>query len=252
MESLWFVFIINASDKKFILIKEYFMAGSIANFVNSQAAVRGGHVDVGFLVDNSGSMSPYADAVTGAVKELMKKVAALGERSVKGNFIFSEFSATYNQIVNKPYAELSKSPYYRFSVDSYTCLYDSIAAMITDVERNIENAGPTKGDVIIPILTDGQDTGCKMSAEKIKELINTKTEQGWKFILLGSDSETGSIAQQIGINKELAITFDTKNMKEAIDFVGNKIEQVSKGRKLQITQQERLLLEGSTNRKNEL
>lgn len=223
----------------------------MANFVNSQAAINSAYTHVGFLIDKSGSMYEYTSTVNQGVNELLKMLATLGGKR-KGDLVLSEFSSSYSPVLNKPFSKLSKSPSYDFMVNGATCLYDSIVEIIKDVESNERKVSEKKSRVIVPILTDGYDSGCEITAAEVEKLINLKTEQGWQFILLGSDSSTGSIAQQIGIKEDLAITFDQRNMGKAIDFVGKKIEQVSKGRKLQITQQERLLLEGSSKRKTEL
>lgn len=227
------------------------MSNSIANFVNSQVAIGGAHIHVGFLVDKSGSMHPYTNAVTDGVNQFLKKISSLGEKRL-GNLVFSEFSESYTPVLNKAFKDISKSPSYNFISDSYTCLYDSIVRIVKDVEANLEKSDSKKSRVIIPIMTDGQDSRCSTTAEEVGNLIKLKTDQGWEFILLGADSETPAIAGQIGIKPDFAVTFDTGNMKKAIDFVGKKISQLAQGKKLKVTHEERLLLEGSSGRKTEL
>ena len=221
---------------------------SIANMVNSQAVGSSFYTHVGFLIDNSGSMDPYTHSVNEGVKEFLSNIYSLAASRRKGDLVLSEFSNFYSPVLNKDFSLISKSTKYNFKANSYTCLYDSIQKIISDVEKNVKKVANNKSKVIIPILTDGQDSGCTLTANQIEQIIESKKKEGWQFVFLGSDSSTKEIAGKIGINPDLAITFDQNRIKEAIDFVGKKLNQVSRGRELRVTQDERFLLEGSSSR----
>ncbi|MCH9631942.1 MAG: hypothetical protein S4CHLAM6_02640 [Chlamydiae bacterium] len=231
------------------------MSNSIASFVNSQSAVAaaaaGPHTYIGFLIDKSGSMFPYVDAVTDGVNQFISKISSFGGKR-PGDFILSEFSSDYTQVLNKAFSKVSKTFNYNFQPESITCLYDSVVRIVKDVEAKIAGSGGKKSKIIIPIMTDGQDSGCSVTAQEVKQLVESKTGQGWEFMLLGADLETPEIADQIGIKQDLAVTFDPSNMKEAIGFVGKKVTQFMQGKVLKVTQEERLLLEGSPRGKTEL
>lgn len=214
---------------------------SIAKVLSSSAATYNVPM-VGVVVDKSGSMIPYMDDVIKGVTQLIKSQAQCKK---EGFFNLAEFSDGYRTVLDSKFSEIKSSFRYNYYPNGGTCLYDAIAQMPENIENKIASAATkaaAKAKVVIAIMTDGEDTGCRRSAREIKELIERKAKEGWQYLLLGALSSTPAIAEEIGISKDRAAIFGEGNVEKAINLIDSKIQSAIKGKKLHITAEERTIL----------
>jgi hypothetical protein len=209
---------------------------SLASALGGAKTVGAGPALVGVLVDKSGSMHPYQSAVTAGVNQLV-----LEQQKIKGagNLALAEFSHTYQTIFNQQFSKIDSTFSYNYQPEGGTCLYDSIETMTTDFEKQITTMAKKPKKVVIAVLTDGEDTGCKNTVASISKLLERKTKEGWEYMLLGALPRALEIAGQIGIPKDRAAVIDPNNIKGSIDFINQKLSESRKGKRLMISDKER-------------
>jgi hypothetical protein len=193
---------------------------------------------IGVLVDKSGSMSCHTKAVTDGVTQLVAEQLKL---KGAGRFTLAEFSGDYNVVLDNEFTKLSPKFHYNYNPNGGTCLYDSLYKMTTDFEQKIKEMSKKPKKVVITVITDGEDSGCKVSIDTIKDLIKNKIKDGWEYLLLGADSSTLEMASNMGISKDRAAIFNN-NIAGSIDFIARKIGEVRRGKTLAITADERATL----------
>lgn len=204
---------------------------------------------VGILVDKSGSMDPYTNAVTKSVNQLV-----LDQQKLKGSgqMTLAEFSHDYSVVFNKEFSKIDPKFHYNYQADGGTCLYNSIERMTADIENQLKGMAKKPKKVVVAIMTDGEDTHCGTTVETIKQLIEKKMKEGWEYMLLGALPDALNIADKMGIPKDRAAVVDSNNIAGSINFISKKISESRKGKQLRISDVERATLALPPSGKNEL
>jgi hypothetical protein len=77
------------------------------------------------------------------------------------------------------------------------------------------------------ILTDGaENSSTEYTVRKIKELIEHKRLQGWRFVFLGANQDAFIAASRIGIDTESTLSFDTDVVDSAIRSAGSAVSRM--------------------------
>lgn len=153
-----------------------------------------------FVVDCSGSMYGLEKDTVGGINATLDE-----NRKLDGevNLTITLFNQKRNVI--RDGVPLSECP--NLTMDDYqtsgcTALLDAVGETIENTSY-LQNHMPAeyKADkVIFVITTDGlENASTHYTYLDIKKMIETKTEEGWEFLFLGSDLEVVQQAAQIGI-----------------------------------------------------
>lgn len=208
----------------------------LAQALNSQATLFSSAL-VGLLVDRSGSMFPYTSQVTQGVNQLVtEQLKSKGA----GHFTLAEFDHVFGTVLDKPFNQI-ESFKYNYEPRGGTCLYDSIAELTNNFEKKLAEMSK-KMKVIIAVMTDGEDSGCKISLSEIKAIIEKKKSAGWEYLLIGALPKTVSMAESMGISSDRAAAFGEGNIAGTFKLISNKINAVRKGRAPAITKEEQTIL----------
>jgi len=151
------------------------------------------------VLDRSGSMSSIGQATVDGFNEfLLEQKGAKGKAFVTLVQFDDRYQVDYKNVPVKNVEDLI----YRetFLPRGMTALHDAIGKTILDVD--------TKRDVVFVIITDGHENASKeFNNEKVLELINGKTTEGWNFIYLGANQDAIKAGQNIGIKAGNSLTY---------------------------------------------
>ncbi len=162
-----------------------------------------------FLLDRSGSMAGLESDTIGGFNAFIEKQSQMdGETIVTAVLFDNKYEILWNGIDAKK-VKLTDKEYY---VRGCTALLDATGKTILDVGYRISKTEESKrpNKVIFVITTDGYENASKeFTYEKVKQLIKHQQEvHGWEFIFLGANIDAGKEAENMGICKENAYSFE--------------------------------------------
>jgi len=183
-----------------------------------------------FLLDRSGSMAGLEGDTIGGFNGFIEKQRKVeGETIVTAVLFDDRYEILWNGIdANK--AKLSDKEYY---VRGSTALLDAVGKTILDVGYRLSKTSECgkPGKVIFVITTDGMENASREFTDgKVKELINHQKEKyNWEFIFLGANIDAEKAANNIGIDRNNAFSFEAS--KAGVECMYNMVcEAVSEKR----------------------
>jgi hypothetical protein len=157
-----------------------------------------------FLLDRSGSMETCWDDTIGGYNSFISDQAVFGGTVTLVQFDH-EYSVTYNQ---KPIGEVVPLNRTTYQPRGSTALLDAIGRTI--------KAWTSPDAPTIIVLTDGVENSSQHYTKgHIKDLIESKTKDGWTFVYLGANQDAFSEAGSIGIGPTCTMNFDGANTPDA-------------------------------------
>lgn len=208
---------------------------SLASAVGS-SIVRSVPTVVGLLIDKSGSMWPYQEIVISSLSQLVADQQKM--KGAKASLLLSEFSHDYGKVLDKDFQDINKNKFYDYVPDGGTCLYDSIRDITEDMKKKIDGMEQKPKRVVVGIVTDGEDNGCKTSISDAKKTIEKMQKQGWEYLFFGALGNTENVAKGLGISADRSAMFGD-NVKGGLNLISDKITQARRGKPLAITDKER-------------
>jgi hypothetical protein len=167
-----------------------------------------------FILDRSGSMGDCIDATIDGYNEFVK---SCDPDDCMTLCLFNDKSTiVYDDKKIRDITPLTRHVYRPIGP---TALLDAIGKTIHKAEKS--SKPPT-----IVIFTDGLENASAYFTHKtIRDLIETKTKCGWKFIYLGANQDAIWEAEQFGIGEEHSMTFSTQNIKETFRSMSSGIDR---------------------------
>jgi hypothetical protein len=161
------------------------------------------------ITDESGSMSPVANDMRGALNTFFKDQA-----EVKGKCLVDYYN--FSSVVDKRYedkpvadAEAMLNPH------GMTALLDAVGVGVTDLGKKLAALpeGERPGTVIVAVVTDGyENMSRKWSASAIKELIKQQEDEySWQFTFLGANMDAVAVGESFGFSAQSSLTYDVHN-----------------------------------------
>lgn len=153
-----------------------------------------------FVLDESGSMGPIAQAARDGFNEYLQEQIAHG----------GDTWWTLTTFTNRPHTRFAVIPGAEvrplgndYSPHGTTALYDAVGRAITKTRQYLEGQGDDRpSDVIFVILTDGfENASRRWTARQVFDLISEAEEAGWQFVFLGANQDSWSVAQGMGIRR---------------------------------------------------
>ncbi len=153
-----------------------------------------------FVLDESGSMEPIAQATRDGFNEYLDEQVGHGGPTWWTLTTFANHPRTRFAVI--PGAEVRPLGD-DYSPHGMTALYDAVGRSITKTQRYLETLGSDRpSDVIVVILTDGMENASqKWTARQVFDLITEAENSGWQFVFLGANQDSSSVAQNMGIRK---------------------------------------------------
>lgn len=180
-------------------------------------------VHVGLLIDRSGSMDEMdGNELAGSATRLIKEQIN-SENVNKVTATIANFDDRY-EIINRN-IEASKLEITKADIEprGLTALYTSLGRFINDVGedlRNMEDERP--GNVVIIMLTDGQQTCDKLENREERDAIfegsngykelnklvkQQEDDYKWKFFMLGTNMDTLKEGPKMGFTPQTCINY---------------------------------------------
>jgi hypothetical protein len=158
------------------------------------------------ILDRSGSMLNCKEATIAGFDDFIRNQREINEGNVLVTTVL--FDDTYEVLFSKMPLEEVPSIRSLYRPNGWTALYDAIGRTIN------EHSIPTRRKidrVLCLIMTDGLENYSEVySKYSIKKLIKEKNEDNWEFIFLGANIDAEATADNIGIKRIHAATYNTE------------------------------------------
>lgn len=162
------------------------------------------HITV--VLDRTGSMSVIKNEIIGGYNSFLSEQRKVPDTRITLIQFDSQdaHEVVYRNVAVADAGELNESNYIPRAL---TPLFDAVGYAINETTPIIENSDIDK--VIFVIITDGQENASReWTAEKVRELIDTRKRDGWEFVFLGADLDSFAQAHAIGIPMANAMAYD--------------------------------------------
>ena len=162
-----------------------------------------------FIFDRSGSMHGFEADTVGGFNSMIEK-----QRSEEGTaFVTTYLFNTESRMLHDraPLESVEAMAVKDFCVGGCTALYDAVGGAIKHIESIHKYARKTDvpEHTIFVIATDGYENASRhYSHSSVKKMIEEKKDLGWEFIFLGANIDVAAVADDIGISRECAMSFD--------------------------------------------
>ena len=157
-------------------------------------------VDIGLLIDESGSMAELKSTVISQANNFIKE-----QKEVGGNayITITKFNSEIKKILDREkISEARKITNKDYVPCATTALYDGICNIIRSIEKN-----NTNDKVVIAVITDGYENASETKLETVKEMIKSKEELGWKILFLAANIDEKAVAGGLGIKQSNVTKF---------------------------------------------
>lgn len=157
-----------------------------------------------FLLDCSGSMESCRDDTIGGFNAFLADQKAMG-----GTLTLIQFDHEYNVSYERTtITDVEPLTHETYKPRGSTALLDAIGRLVKEWK------GASNPSVVI--LTDGlENASHTFTKVHIKDLIETKTKEGWTFAYLGANQDAFSEAGAIGIAPGSTMNYDANRTPEA-------------------------------------
>jgi len=175
-----------------------------------------------FLLDETGSMNSHLQTTISAFNEYTD---SLRREKPELRVTLTLFSTGKHETLATllPIAQLPALSTSNYHPNGGTPLYDAIGRVVTETEIAVTGmkAAGTDPDVLVTILTDGEENSSKeFSRDAIFRLIQRKEAEDWTFVYLGADHDAWAVASSIGVRADRAKQFKKEFMQEEMDDLG--------------------------------
>jgi len=162
------------------------------------------------VLDRSGSMRSIDKAtVEGFNKFLDEQKNSEGEAFVTLVQFDDRYEMNYQSVPVKNVDELVLNE--TFIPRGGTALLDAVGKTIEELK--------TDRDVIFVIITDGEENSSKVyKKEAIMKMIETQTNEGWKFLFLAANQDAIQAGGSIGIKGSNSINYSSNDLSTANVF----------------------------------
>lgn len=156
------------------------------------------NVDIGIVVDESGSMFSLKDTVIKCFNDFLNEQKQDGDDAF---ITLVKFNKDVNFVIKRKQISSAKDiTNNSYDPDGTTALYDAIFETIKSIEKKNKN-----NNVIIAIITDGYENASReCTIDTIREIIKEKEKLGWKFLFLASNIDVNSTVKSFGMSADSA------------------------------------------------
>lgn len=163
------------------------------------------NVDIGIVLDESGSMSDIKETVVKCFNDFIKEQKQQGDDAY---ITLTKFNTYVNIEIDRKKINKAKSiSYSDYNPNGTTALYDAIFDTIKKIESKNKN-----NNVIIAVITDGYENASKKcDIKSLKEMIKSKEGLGWRFLFLASNIDVEKVSSSMGFNPAFSMSFMSTN-----------------------------------------
>ncbi len=158
-----------------------------------------------FILDKSGSMSGLESDTIGGFNAMLNKQKQLPGQCRLTTVLFDNgFEVLHDRLDLMAVSDLTAKDYV---IGGSTALLDAMGRCIQKVDSVMQGSTidyrPDK--VLFVIITDGMENASRrFSREMIHELVTKRRNMGWEFVFLGANMDAIAVANDYGINPDMA------------------------------------------------
>jgi hypothetical protein len=169
------------------------------------------------ILDESGSMQSIKKTIINGFNEVVKtiKSVALEYPEQEHTITLMSFNEVrLNKILeNMPISHLNEINENSYLPDSNTPLFDAMGHGILNLSRIIEKDNPPTYNVLVTILTDGEENASKeFNSTYIKSLVESCKEKNWTFTYIGANHDVKSFAARLSISNVMKFEMSEEDM----------------------------------------
>lgn len=163
--------------------------------------MRNTHITV--VLDESASMGPVRGSTISGFNEWRESIAKETPEA-KVTLVAFNSDRTHSIFTGEVVSSMRNLSSFDYAPAGMTPLYDAVKQAIRDTQRDL----PTDTDVMMVVLTDGQENSSYTPRSEIAELINSLKNEGWLFTFLGSNQDAWVEGSKMNLDKFSTRTYD--------------------------------------------
>lgn len=160
---------------------------------------------INIILDETGSMLATKQQTLDSVNSFLNEQKTDPTPASLNLYLFSNIQPSLRTLISgksiQDFTEIQPSQYKPMGT---TNLYDAVGTVINN---------QTSNNVLTIIVTDGKDNASHdYTAQTIKQLIEAKSADGWRFVYLGANQDAWNVAQTFGLTKSNTVTYDPQDI----------------------------------------
>lgn len=169
------------------------------------------------ILDESGSMRSIKKTIMNGFNEVVQTIKSVAleypEQEHTVSFVSFNSSGTKKIHENSKIESLNQIDERSYQPNGGTPLFDAMGASIFNLNSIIEKENPKNYNVLVTILTDGEENASKEhTAQSIKEIIETYKSKNWTFTYIGANHDVDLFASRISINNVMKFETSEEDM----------------------------------------
>jgi uncharacterized protein YegL len=188
-------------------------------------------MQIGMVLDASGSMGNYADSIIVGFNTILEEQATLSNHT---RVSLTLFNSTVRQVYSG--SEIVATP--PLDASSYKCsggtaLYDGIMTAIDKVGETVGETVDTNqagAGVVIAILSDGIENASQHhTLPAVRSMITYRQTQGWKFLYIGPKAATTAHQLGIPVGNAVSLTASGDGIRQALGQLNSALQNIRLG-----------------------
>jgi len=168
------------------------------------------------ILDESGSMSSIKRPTISGFNEVVQTIKGICKQFPEQEHFISLVSFNtlgIRTILDKvPIGSLHEINSNTYNPNAGTPLYDAIALSV--LKLKIDVAGIESANVLVTILTDGEENASKeFNHNQVNSIINEQKNLGWTFTYIGANHDVEKVAHSISITNTLQFKANEADVK---------------------------------------
>ncbi len=181
------------------------------------------------IIDKSGSMYSLTDDTIGGFNSMIKKFQ---DQKINGRvttvFFNDKVITIHDRQDLSTIKPISRNEY---TAEGTTSLLDAMGISVSKLAAcpDIKDAKDTQ--VVAVVITDGMENSSKeYKKAMVKQMVEDRQKDGWRFIFLGANIDAASEAESLGIGRSNAVKYRNtssgvrSNYEAVVDFTGAAME----------------------------
>lgn len=173
------------------------------------------------ILDESGSMDSVKETTIQGLNETVQTIKGLSEKypNQEHYITFVTFNGLGKKLVHfaDKVSELNEIDGRNYNPSSLTPLFDAMGFSINKLRNYLE--GKTDYDVLVTILTDGEENASKeYSGKDIKKLVEELGEGNWTFTYMGTDHDVEKMADRMSIQNRMRFSKNDEDLKKMLSM----------------------------------
>jgi hypothetical protein len=169
------------------------------------------------ILDESGSMQSIKKTIMNGFNKVVQTIKSVAleypEQEHTVTFVSFNSSGIKKIHENSKIESLNQIDDRSYQPNGGTPLFDAMGASFFNLNWIIEKENPKNYNVLVTILTDGEENASKEhTGESIKEIIELYKSKNWTFTYIGANHDVDLFASRISINNVMKFETSEEDM----------------------------------------